>query len=250
MKALLFAFPNHRMQRLLAVALGTLLAFTSARHVWGQTPPDDVNPCTNGEINASVVRTISVPAGWNLIGGSNGSCLQGAESPAYAIPSVRSDSGSGYVSYPATDPLYGGRWAYFPSGGSVELKDGDHTDVHYIVSAADSWIIAANPSPYGEAIIVQGAQEAYLYVTGTGYIRTARIPVGGSALVHVALGPTIAQLSKYGPRVNVVLASPGTASAVLPSSAMASLGPASGSAAVMQVLEAFLRDVRVRVLMV
>jgi hypothetical protein len=120
---------------------------------------------------------ISYPAGWNLISGPDGSLVRGATGVLYTFQPGDID----YEQIPVTAPLHGGYgyWAYFPTGGSIDLAAG--TPRYNVTLLPGSYAMIGNPSGQISAS-VQGADDLELYdpVSGT-YSSSNQIPAGQGA---------------------------------------------------------------------
>jgi hypothetical protein len=170
---------------------------------------------TEGLPADQVVATVNFPAGWNMVSGPDGSCLHGATA-AYLF---EGGEGSGhYTDFLVTISLgiSSGVWAYFPSGGSVQLSKGyvsgpepgdegppgnqgscgsDAGQVEgFVVAAASSsggWRMVGNESPYGPEEITSETLAVLAYSPDRGYYPTSEIPLGQAVWVLPVSGDEV-----------------------------------------------------------
>jgi hypothetical protein len=173
----------------------------------GQTPPAtaQIAPVGYGPLPqclapADVQATVTYPAGWSLIAGSAGSCLNGATA-AYLV--LTTNTPLPHVTYqpaPVTAGLVADQayWVYFPSGGSLALASATYLPEPQVPTTASdlacswslgtpaNWIALANGSPSGPLDVISGARTTLLYQPGQGYSAATTIPIGHAAWVWPA----------------------------------------------------------------
>ncbi len=150
---------------------------------------------------------ISYPAGWNLISAPDGSLVRGAQGPLYTFQPGDLD----YEQFPATSPLHGGYgyWAFFPSGGTVDLAAG--TPRYTVTLIPGEYTMVGNPSSQMSAS-VEGADQVLLYDPISGmYVPSNEIPAGQGALV---LGAGTVVITGVGTMQPITVAGSGTPSPV------------------------------------
>lgn len=144
----------------------------------GQTP---VVPCSGG-------GTVSYGAGWNLVGGPDGSVISDADGPLYTL--APGDHSYETVS-PATPLTPGqGYWAYFSNPVTEYFPRGNPrpTPVSFAASAGQFIMIG---DPYPTDVTVSGADLVYTYDPQHGYQLTTTLHAGQGALAVSAAGGTI-----------------------------------------------------------
>jgi hypothetical protein len=119
---------------------------------------------------------LSYPAGWNLIGGPDGSTVSGVLGSLYTLQ-------AGDTAYQVIDPASPltacwGYWAYFPNGGS--LTPGTSESACADDGTGGNWVMIGNPSMSGPAT-VRGADTIYTYSPTDGYQAARTIPIGAGA---------------------------------------------------------------------
>jgi hypothetical protein len=125
--------------------------------------------------------TVNYPAGWNMVGATTGTVLQGTEGPLYTWQAGDTD----YEVLPHDTPLEAGvgYWAFFPQPTSVTLASVIPAYLT-IPLPAGQWIMVGSASQYGTGIFAaSGAPltlEAFdpssqLYVPSRGF------PIGAKA---------------------------------------------------------------------
>lgn len=183
------------------------IAITQSNEPQGRRAGDDCPP--NGLPTEKVVVTVSFPPGWNLVGRPVGSCLVGAVDPTYFIPFGNTDS-SDYIAGSVRNARgAGGDWAYFPTGGSIQLAAGSQLATSTVSFAAQpgGWYLVSDPSPYGPAAPVDGVDQNLTYDPATGaYVEESEIPVGHGAWIHAKDGPL--HYGPGGPVVGILLEAP------------------------------------------
>jgi hypothetical protein len=92
---------------------------------------------------------VNYPAGWNVVGGPEGSILRGAVDRIYTLRPGDTD----YRSFSASSPLHAGwgYWAFFPDGGSIDLAPGLFT--YTVTPDPGQWLMVGNPSSFALATI-------------------------------------------------------------------------------------------------
>jgi hypothetical protein len=152
---------------------------------------------------------ITYPPGWNLISAPDGSLVRGATGVLYTFQPGDTD----YQQFPVTTPLRGGYgyWAYFPSGGTVDLAPG--TSRYAITLLPGQYVMLGNPSAQQSAS-VQGADDVELYdpISGT-YVPSNVIPAGQGAWV-AAQGTVV--ITGIGPTLPITVAASPTRTATAP----------------------------------
>lgn len=137
-------------------------------------------------------QAISYPPGWNLISGPDGSRVRGAIELLTFQP-----GDTEYESFSVDAPLRGGYgyWAYFPTGGTVDLAPG--TARYTVTLIPGQYAMVGNPSSLYSAT-VQGADDLETYdpIANT-YSSVYEIPSGQGAwataqgtIVITGIGPT------------------------------------------------------------
>ena len=183
------------------IKLALVILFALAVECWQLLPPASVartepslaEGVCSGASPDSGWKTVDYPAGWSLIGGPKGSCLEGA-SVLYAIEpsSLNSvDGGDPYILLPDTSAVPSGDyafWAYFPSGGRVILSPlpvigcGGPGSFASDGGFLGQWTAVPNPSSDGSAT-VSGGSELQLWSPAAGYYSASEIPLGQGAWV-------------------------------------------------------------------
>lgn len=121
-------------------------------------------------------RTISLSAGYNLVGPPDGTTF--GDATAFAFD----PTANGYHQLNAGEPTQGGQgyWLLSDSGGSVPLAAGSNAPVT-ISAAAGAWQLIGDPSGT-EAALVTGADAVWTYNTGSGqYERATMLQPGQGA---------------------------------------------------------------------
>ena len=135
--------------------------------------------------------SVSVAAGWNLMGGPSGSQLGGTAGSLYTFQA----SDSSYESFPTSATLSGGIgvWAYFPSGGLLTSLPNVATQTLKFALPANHFIMVGNPTD--AAVSVSGADVVDTFNAGTNSYTsttgTATLAPGQGAWVFSRSGGTL-----------------------------------------------------------
>jgi hypothetical protein len=127
---------------------------------------------------------VTIPAGWNIVGGPSGWNLESgsgylaAPGPYYSFQA----GDSTYATVPANDPLPAGVgvWAYFTSAQTVTGLAGGFLPYLTLPLLAGHWVLISNPAP--QAASVSGADLVYAYDPDTqSYVQTNELqPLQGA----------------------------------------------------------------------
>ena len=130
--------------------------------------------------------TVSLGAGWDLVGGATGTVFAGADGPLYTFQA----GDINYESLPSSSGITGGRgyWAYFFSPTVVSMN-GSGTTTATIAAPANQWIMAGNPSST-TSVTVRGADAVDTW-NGTAYTQGTVLGPGQGAWVISLNGGTI-----------------------------------------------------------
>jgi len=142
---------------------------------FGPTPPPPPSIGAN---------TISLPPGWNLIGGAEGASLTGTPGPLYTY------QGGGYQIVNAGTGLQPGLgyWAYLPTGGSLTLPVVP-LQAQSIPLPPGQWVMIGNPS--SSPVQVLGGDVVYTYSPVSNYQITNTLQPGEGAWIYSFNGGTL-----------------------------------------------------------
>lgn len=131
--------------------------------------------------------TVSVAAGWNLIGGPTGTVISTSAGSLFTLRRTDTD----YQVVPSGTPLIGGQgyWAFFNQATTFTLPAASAQTVT-VQAPAGRYFMVGNPGVTPAR--VSGADVVYVYNASLSrYDATTMIPVGGGAWVFSAGGATI-----------------------------------------------------------
>lgn len=154
--------------------------------------------------------SVTYKAGWNLVGGPDGTNVQG-------VGNLYTLGGGGYTTSAGTDPVSGGKgyWAYYAADTTVTLN-GAGLATATVPAPAGQYVMIGNPSGT-QAVRVSGADSVFSYDPAAGAYRDGTtLAVGQGAWALSTVGGTIT-LTAFGPAQPIPLAtatpSPSPASA-------------------------------------
>src|SRR5438105_11811447 len=112
--------------------------------------------------------TVTYPAGWNLVGGPDGTVFN-AGGNSYTLGA----GDTAYVVNPGSAPIAGGKgyWMYFPSQTTVTLNGAGLSSVR-VSAPAGQYVMIGNPSGTQMAT-VEGADQVLTYNVAAGMYNTA-----------------------------------------------------------------------------
>lgn len=125
---------------------------------------------------------VDYPAGWNLVGVTDGTLLSGAADPIYEVTA----DGDELPVSPAR-PLRGGHgyWAYFPTDTRVTMPSVESAEDTYSLPAG-RYTAVGNPVP--ALVSIAGADAVYTYNPIEGYHATSELQPGQAALAFSQAG--------------------------------------------------------------
>jgi hypothetical protein len=128
-------------------------------------------------VHAQQTATVTYAAGWNLIGGPDGTDVSGTDADLWQL----APDGS-FESVPSDEPLTGGQgyWAFFSAGTQLSLPAADAAATEIDAPAA-AWTLVGNPTT--EPVSIGGVSAAYGYDPATGYSPVSLLAPGRGALV-------------------------------------------------------------------
>ena len=130
---------------------------------------------------AAPVRAATLPSGWNLVSGPDGTTLSGASGLIYSLqPGDRE-----YESFPADARLRAGwaYWAYFPTGGSLNSPTSQSD--YSVTLVPGEWAMIGNPMSHC-TVAIDGADTALTYTAADGYASVTMLRPGEGAWVQGA----------------------------------------------------------------
>lgn len=140
-------------------------------------------------------RTVTFPAGFNLIGGPVGTLVTGATGPLYTFQA----SDAAYEVLPAAVPLQAGLgyWAFFPSPTTVSLPPAPPPVAFTVALPAGHFVMVGNPSDV--PVSLSGADAAYTYGQASAYIAATLLCPGAGAWAYSAGGGSLTLSAFNGP---------------------------------------------------
>jgi PKD repeat protein len=132
--------------------------------------------------------TVMYDAGWNLVGGPDGTILVQVNGPLYTFQA----GDTAYRAQPASSPITGGRgyWAYFSQPSTVGLS-GTSLSTASVTAPAGQYVMVGNPSATA-TLTIRGADVAYIYNTSQSqYVAATTLAPGQGAWVLSNAGGTI-----------------------------------------------------------
>jgi PKD repeat protein len=144
-----------------------------------------------GTVQLTVIAagpTVMYPAGWNLIGGPDGTVFAQSNSVLYTFQA----GDTAYQTQPATSPVTGGRgyWAFFVQPTTVALS-GTSSSTASVTVPAGQYVMIGNPSATA-TLTIRGADVAYAYNASQGqYVAATTLAPGQGAWVLSNAGGTI-----------------------------------------------------------
>jgi len=127
--------------------------------------------------SSGAVNSVTYHAGWNLVGGPDGTRYAGADGPIFTLQ----PGDTAYESLPAGTPAVAGAgyWVYFGVSRSVPLPDGQPFVT--VQLPPGQWVLVGNPSGLRTAP-VSGADALFTFDPGRGYHAVSSLLPGQGAL--------------------------------------------------------------------
>ena len=144
------------------------------------TPAPSTTPGPGG-------RTVTFPAGFNLIGGPAGTIVTGATGPLFTLQA----SDTAYEVLPATTALQAGLgyWAFFSLPTSISLPAAPPPVAFAVTLPAGHFVMVGNPADV--PVTASGADAVYTYSASAGYVQTTSLALGQGGWALSVRGGTL-----------------------------------------------------------